>query len=289
MKKSQLALVGLLLAFAGCQQSLEKNQNRMVLETPDTPAMSPTGVATKVAEPSQPPSTEEKPKAPDNVTAKPMPAVDAPAVKEAAPATTPAEEPAPRKIAIVRRTPRKIEPDAAPTKVVLSAPPKMPVLLMSEEHAATCLVKVGDVLPDANLPDTDGQTQSLANLRGQNLTVVFFWSTSDRHSLQQLEDMGPDVASLFETQGVEVIGINVWDVPVIAKDAAAKFEPTYPMLFDSKGSYFNQIATGRPPRTMLLDKDGKIVWLDIEYTRITRRHLHEAVLFLLQTAKTPAS
>ena len=39
---------------------------------------------------------------------------------------------------------------------------------------------------------------------------------------------------------------------------------------------------------ILFDKDGKIVWLDIEYTRITRRQLQEAILFLLQAAKAPA-
>lgn len=285
MYSRYLTIAGLLLVICGCQQSADKGV--APVETPHTAAKQPVEVATKVAEPAQT-SAVENAKTPENVATKQTPGVETPAAKETTPAATPAEEPAPRKIAIVRRVPRKVDPDAAPAKVVPPAPPKMPVLLLSEEHAATCLLKVGDVLPDASLPDLDGQTESLATLRGPQLTVVFFWNTSDRHSLQQLEDMGPDVASLFDTQGVEVIGVNVWDDLTVAKAAAAKVAPTYPMLFDTKGTFFSQISTGRPPRTLLLDKEGKIVWLDIEYTRITRRQLQEAILFLLQAAKAPA-
>jgi peroxiredoxin len=283
MCRSYLAFVGVLLAVCGCQPAAD-NRIATPVDVPQTQGETGPNVETKVAsEPGQTPAKTPETAA-DTSPAKPATTGEVPAVKEAAPPEVPAQ----RKINIVRRPPRKANPDEAPEKAVPPAPPKMPVLLLSEEHAATCLVKVGDLLPDASLPDLQGQMRSLVDLRGEQLTVVFFWSCADRHSLQQLEDMGPDVASLFDARGVEVIGVNVRDEPALAKEAASKVTPTYPILLDSKGTFFNQVSTGRPPRTLLLDKDGKILWLDIEYTRITRRHLQEAILFLLQPAKIQA-
>lgn len=161
------------------------------------------------------------------------------------------------------------------------AQPQMPQVVMSNSHAATCLVKVGDMMPEAKLADLDGNQQSLAQLFGDRLTVVFFWSVDSVHALVELEELGPDVDVPFADQGLRVIGINVHDGPDPARKAVEKAGAQFPILLDSDGSYHALVATAPPPRTFLLDGKGKILWLDIEYSRETRRLLEEAIRFVL--------
>ena len=53
-------------------------------------------------------------------------------------------------------------------------------------------------------------------------------------------------------------------------------------LVDSDSKLFLQFATARVPRTYVLDKDGKILWFDIEYSQSTRRDLANALTYFLQ-------
>ena len=92
---------------------------------------------------------------------------------------------------------RKPAPKPAPRQAVQVEPAKltMPKVVLSEAHAKTCLVKVGDALPDLPLKDLAGKTQSINLLLGKKLTVIFFWRSDNSYSLEELEDVGPDVAS----------------------------------------------------------------------------------------------
>ena len=46
-------------------------------------------------------------------------------------------------------------------------PPTIPKVALSNELRATCLVKVGDTMPEAELPDLDGKMHALDSLYGQ--------------------------------------------------------------------------------------------------------------------------
>jgi hypothetical protein len=64
----------------------------------------------------------------------------------------------------------------------------------------------------------------------------------------------------------------------------------YPVVLDSDGTALALVAADKPrlmPRTFLLDKTGKILWFDIEYSRTTRRDLHQALRFLLSDRGQP--
>ena len=41
----------------------------------------------------------------------------------------------------------------------------------------------------------------------------------------------------------------------------------FPILMDPSGDYFSQVATERLPRIYVLDRDGKIAWFDVDYSR----------------------
>lgn len=157
----------------------------------------------------------------------------------------------------------------------------MPKVLMSEAHEQMCRVRVGDALPALELPDLQAHKQSLTQLLGKKLTVVFFWNGRQGTALEELSDLGPQIEQRFGQQGVAVVGINTGDSPQLASEVAKQAHVTFVNLSDQDGQGFAQVGSGRIPRTYLVDASGTIVWFDIEYSRTTRRELSQAIRYLL--------
>jgi peroxiredoxin len=162
-------------------------------------------------------------------------------------------------------------------------PPTIPKVALSSEIRATCLVNVGDALPEAELPDPTGKMHALKSLYGQKLTVVCLWTigTTRRSQLVSaavLEDLVKGVLEPFGPKGVGVIGISVGDPAAVVQQETAKAGATFPNLLDPKGEYFAKIAKDkRMPRTFLLDAAGRVLWFDVEYSRSSRRDLVQSI------------
>lgn len=157
----------------------------------------------------------------------------------------------------------------------------MPKVMLSETESATCLVNVGDAMPDVELPDLDGQPQALSKLRGEKLTVVAFWTAGHPYAVEELADLGPAVSDQFDDQGVAVVGINEKNSPAEVQQVVDRVGASFPILIDKDGVAWSKVAAKKLPRTYLLDADGKILWFDMEYSRSTRRDLLRAIRFQL--------
>ncbi len=177
--------------------------------------------------------------------------------------------------------PGDVPPDDVPTAHVPAA--DMPGVLMSHADDETCLVKLHDEFPTAELADTDDQPRVLSELYGDKLSIVCFWTLRDVESARQqnrarstLEDLKYDVAEKFEDFGLHVVAVNVGNSADDVRRQAEDADLNYPMLHDSDGTLFGQVATARLPRVYLLDAEGKVLWCDIEVSRSTRRDLIQA-------------
>ena len=157
----------------------------------------------------------------------------------------------------------------------------MPKVLLTEGHAKTCLVQVGDSMPSFELTDVGGKRHALESLRGQRMTVVVFWTAKNPYALEELADLGPDVIDRFGADGVGVVTIDEQDAPADVAKVQTRLGNRFPCLLDPHGAAFALVATRRLPRTYLLDAGGKILWFDIEYSRSTRRDLMRAIRFTL--------
>jgi peroxiredoxin len=157
----------------------------------------------------------------------------------------------------------------------------LPPIHLSNQHEATCVVKQGDALPDFELQDAEGKSHRLSSLFGDRLTAVCFWSGKSPAAVQQLQDMGPEILDAFAKQGLAVIAINYGQSAAAAKRVAEQTGFTSPLLLDPQGAAFSQVATRHLPRTYLLDREGKVVWFDLEYSPSTRRHLRQAIEYTL--------
>lgn len=160
--------------------------------------------------------------------------------------------------------------------------PVMPKVIMTETHAATCQVKVGDEMPDFTLDDLEGNQHTLGDVAGEKLTVIFFWNCRHIITRNALEDLQYDVWDVRQGQGVNVVGIDVGDSPDQVREMLAAAEVKFTTLLDPNGEYFAQVATGLLPRVYLLGPGRKVRWFDLEYSLSTRRQLLEAIRFMLE-------
>jgi cytochrome c biogenesis protein CcmG/thiol:disulfide interchange protein DsbE len=165
-----------------------------------------------------------------------------------------------------------------PADDAASEPATVPPVQLSSEHAELVRVKIGEPLPDVELPKTDGGNAKLSSLYGKAATVVVFWKGDRQMALDELADLGPDVVDKFGSRGVEVIGVAVDQPAAEAQSTAQKADANFPLLVDADGKAFDQVGSQMLPWTLVLDSNGKVVWFDLEYSLSTRRELQQALL-----------
>ncbi len=210
--------------------------------------------------------------APDRVSLPSSPAQPAP------PENAQEEPPAPE-------TPVKISDPTAPRGLSdddVALPVQKPSVLLSTQHAAACRVKPDDGFPDLSLQTPDGTASRLAEHFGQRLTVVVFWDCQHPMSIEQVSRLDQEVRQLYGGVGVGVVAINVGDSAEALQKLLSQIDHGFVTLWDRDRQAYAQVATGLMPRTFLLDADGKILWLDVEYSRSTRRQLRNAILYHLR-------
>jgi peroxiredoxin len=160
------------------------------------------------------------------------------------------------------------------------APPaKKPSVALSESHEATCLIKVGQAFPDATLPNSAGDPTPLSELRGDQLTVVFLFNSPGASTVEALSDLAVDVAAPWAEQGVGVVAIGVKQDATAVGELMKTAQAEFPLLLDADGAFFAQLATEMLPRVYLLDAQGKVLWLDVEYSLSTHLDLVEALRY----------
>jgi hypothetical protein len=165
-------------------------------------------------------------------------------------------------------------------------PPTIPNVGLTDKLLATCLVKVGDVMPDGELLTAEGGKVSLESQFGEKYTVLFIWSEGESNYARlaadsALSDLQNDIAGPYAGKGIKVIGINEGDRPQSVQQELQKIGVKVPCFFDPDGTYFAKVARSILPRIYLLDASGKIIWFDTEYTQSTRRNLMLAVKVIM--------
>ncbi len=142
---------------------------------------------------------------------------------------------------------------------------------------------MGDAFPlDIELPRLDGDNATLQSLIGSKATLIVLFdagqdAVSQLQAVNLLEDVQRDC---FESYGDAGLGV----VAVCEKaDADAAQKPVdeagaeYDVLLDPEGKLFDAVASEKLPRLYLLDAQGTILWLDIEYSNTTRTNLQQAL------------
>jgi peroxiredoxin len=156
---------------------------------------------------------------------------------------------------------------------------------------------IGMAVEDFTLPDPDGQTHTLASLKGKQGTVLIFIATrcpvSNGYN-ERMEKLAQDYAA----RGVSVIGINANSTEPASevKSHAAEKHLTFPILKDNGNHVADRLGAAHTPEAFLLDANNKLVYhgrIDnsLNPANVTANDLRDAIDALLAgrpIAKTEA-
>jgi peroxiredoxin Q/BCP len=147
-------------------------------------------------------------------------------------------------------------------------------------------LQIGDPAPDFSLPDQDGESISLASLRGQRV-VIYFYPKDDTSGCTKEACNFRDRWGAFEQQGIRVLGIS--------KDGASshtkfinKFELPFTLLTDEEPcpvaasyesyglkKFMGKEYMGMMRHTFVIDADGK---LELIYRKVNTETMADDIL-----------
>jgi len=138
------------------------------------------------------------------------------------------------------------------------------VLLVSGVVASLALAGgLSGPAPGFTLESRDGETVSLADLKGQ-VVMINFWATwcgPCRQEMPHLEALHQRYNSL----GFTLLGVNVEDNPEGATKYLQDTPVTFPILFDPKNEVSKRYDVIAMPSTVLVGRDGTMRFIHHGY------------------------
>lgn len=129
-----------------------------------------------------------------------------------------------------------------------------------EETATPPSTDVGATMPPFRATMLDGSPFDLAAERGKKVVFLNVWATwcgPCRFEIPELEKMH----AKYGPRGFEVVGVSVDESGAEAVKPFVKEQNIgYPMVIDPPGKIANLLQTTVLPTSVLIDRDGKIVW-----------------------------
>ncbi|MBV9240581.1 MAG: redoxin domain-containing protein [Acidobacteria bacterium] len=121
-------------------------------------------------------------------------------------------------------------------------------------------VQVGSKVENFSLPDTDGRTQSLADLKGSNGVVLVFVSIQCP-VVRGYNDRMNELAKTYKAKGINVIGIDS-NVTEPASDIKAHQMMTwdFPVLIDKDAKIADKFGADVTPETYYIDANGVLLY-----------------------------
>lgn len=122
-------------------------------------------------------------------------------------------------------------------------------------------VRMGDVVADFNLPDSDGKEHKLSTLRGAKGTAIIFVSVQCPVSNAYNARMA-QLAADYESKGFRVVGINsnAAETPDKIKSHAGENKLAFPILKDKGNKIADRFGAQFTPEVFLLDANNKLVY-----------------------------
>lgn len=136
--------------------------------------------------------------------------------------------------------------------------------------------------PDFTLQAADGRTVKLSDAVKQGPVVLDFWATWCGPCKMELPDL-QSVYSAYKGRGVQFYGIDSDpDVsPAEISSFAEQNHVDFPMLLDSKAQAAQAYSVDAIPRTIIVDKDMKVVANNEGYDPQTKANLSHSLDSLL--------
>jgi cytochrome c biogenesis protein CcmG, thiol:disulfide interchange protein DsbE len=119
--------------------------------------------------------------------------------------------------------------------------------------------EVGATIPEYTAISLDGTRFDLS-ARRKNVVLLNLWATwcaPCRYEIPELQA----IHDKYRSKGFEVIGVSVDESGVEAvQEFVDEYRMTYPVVLDPEGRMADILQTSVLPTTVMLDREGTIVW-----------------------------
>ncbi len=149
-------------------------------------------------------------------------------------------------------------------KIILGIALFMSITALSAQTDEASVVKTGDMVPDFKVKMFEGKEINIKDLRGK-VVLINFWAVWCPYCVQELAVVQKEIIDRFKGKDFVFLPISREDtyekIDAFRKEKGHKF----PMGMDSDRSIYNMFAKSSIPRNYVIDKSGKIVYMDKGY------------------------
>jgi len=167
------------------------------------------------------------------------------------------------------------------------------VLSFAPAAATLQALQAGMEAPDFSLRTITGEAKSFADLKGEKLTVLVFWSTWSSKSEKILAKM-QQLHEKYKGQGLSVIGVNA-DEQIISPETLAKIQTLseklkigFPMVVDNGLVTFHDYGVIALPTTVILDRARTIKHELSGYPLVGSEAMADFIASTIEGKKAPA-
>jgi thiol-disulfide isomerase/thioredoxin len=139
---------------------------------------------------------------------------------------------------------------------------------------------VGNKLNDVVLADSSGQQVRISEFKTQ-VTVIEFWASwcgPCRKALPAYREF----YQKYKNMGLEIVGVSIDSNRDAWKKALKEEKLEWPQIWDDKNLLQDQYAIKSIPQNLVIDKDGKIIGVDLEINEVEEliKKMSQAYIFI---------
>ncbi|MGH1363222.1 MAG: TlpA family protein disulfide reductase [Calditrichia bacterium] len=148
--------------------------------------------------------------------------------------------------------------------------------------AARPLAAQGGNAPDFVLPNPDGENYQLSENIGEGPILLNFWATWCVPCLAEMKKL-KRIHKRYKDKGLQILSITIDDTKTVGKVKSVVNSNKFPftILFDTNREVFKLYQGENPPHTVLIDKEGKIVYTHTGYRKGDEKKLEKRIIELL--------
>lgn len=120
----------------------------------------------------------------------------------------------------------------------------------------TEVLKIGDVAPDFELVDMNGNSHQLSDYKGKGV-FLNFWGTWCKPCEREFPLMDKQY-QVYKEKGVQILAVNIAESDFVVQQYIDQRDLTFPVLIDKTKSVMESFNINPLPTTFLINSEGKI-------------------------------